>query len=333
MNSFWQKLPKPFLALAPMKDVTDAAYRRLIAQVGKPDVMWSEFVSADGLYHTREVKKMPDLENPLMRDLQFAQIEHPIVAQLFSSKPSMIAYAAELVAHLGFDGIDINMGCPDRSVEKQGAGAALIKEPKLAVELINAAKEGVAHAEHPIPVSVKTRTGYTEEILNEWIPILLSAEPAALTVHLRTRKELSDVPAHWELMGRVVELRDRANSNTLILGNGDVQCAADALQKARETGADGIMIGEAIFGNPWVFLGRTRDETPPQERLAALITLAHYFEELMPQKHFQILKKHIKAFVCGFDGAAELRAKLMEAIDAAQLAHIAGENTVPTRHI
>ncbi len=333
MNSFWQKLPKPFLALAPMKDVTDAAYRRLIAQVGKPDIMWSEFVSADGLYHTREIKKIPDSENPLMRDLQFAQIERPIVAQLFSSKPSMMAYASELVARLGFDGIDINMGCPDRSVEKQGAGAALIKEPELAVALIKAAKEGVSHTQHSIPVSVKTRTGYTKETLNEWIPTLLSAEPAALTIHLRTRKELSDVPAHWELVESIVKLRDSINPNTLVLGNGDVQCATDALQKAKETGADGIMIGEAVFGNPWVFLGRIRNETPPQERLAALIALAYYFEELTPQKHFQILKKHIKAFVCGFDGATELRAKLMKATNATQLAHIASENTISVCHI
>src|SRR3990167_4640997 len=136
MESFWDNLPKPFFAMAPMADVTDVAFRALVAKRGKPDIFWTEFVSADGLYHTREIQKMPDSENPLMRDLQFSPSEHPIVAQIFSSKPEMIAYATKLVAELGFDGVDINMGCPDRSIEKQGAGAAMIKNPKLAVEII-----------------------------------------------------------------------------------------------------------------------------------------------------------------------------------------------------
>ncbi len=329
MNSFWDNLNKPFFVNAPMKDVTDAAYRRFMAQMGKPDVVWSEFVSADGLYHTREIAKMPDLENPLMRDLQFSSIEHPVVAQIFSSKPEMIAYASELISHLGFDGVDINMGCPDRSVEKQGAGASLMKKPALAVELIKAAKEGTERAGRPIPVSVKTRIGYTKDTIDEWIPTLLSANPAALTVHLRTRKELSLVPAHWDLMERIVALRDSAGVGTLLLGNGDVHNLADAQQKVKDTGADGVMLGRAIFGNPWVFSTNTRENMPPSERLAALLVLAQFFEELTPPKHFNIFKKHIKAFVCGFDGAAEFRSLLMEAQDAKQLVQIAHDNQIP----
>lgn len=327
VHSFWNTLNKPFFVNAPMKDVTDAAYRRLMKQMGNPDVMWSEFVSADGLYHTREIAKMPDSENPLIRDLQFAPIEHPIVAQIFSSKPDMIAYAAELVSKLGFDGVDINMGCPDRSIEKQGAGAALMKEPELAVKLIEAAKDGVARSLRPIPVSVKTRIGYTRETLDEWIPVLLSASPAALTVHLRTRKELSMVPAHWELMERIVALRDRAGVETLLLGNGDVRDLADAQQKAKDTGVDGVMLGRAIFGNPWLFSTRALENIPLSERLAALLVLARSFGELNPPKHFDIFKKHIKAFVCGFDGAAEFRSLLMEAKNAEQLTQIANDKS------
>lgn len=312
--TFWDKLPRPFFVLAPMADVTDPAFRALIAKHGRPDVTWTEFVSADGLYHLREIQKIPDKENPLMRDLQFTEAERPIVAQFFSSKPAMIAYAAKLAEELGFDGVDINMGCPDRSIEKQGAGACLIKTPELAVEIIKAAKAATT-----LPVSVKTRVGYNTEALDEWLPKLLAAEPAAITLHLRTRKEMSAVPAHWELMKRAVEIRNRAGSKVLLIGNGDVKDIDDAKQKAEESGADGVMLGRAIFGNPWLFAGRKSEDTPLTEKLAALVELSHAFEKLSPPKSFAILKKHIKAFVTGFDGAAELRARLMEAENAATL--------------
>lgn len=313
MDSFWQKLPKPFYCMAPMADVTDAAWRSLTAKYGKPDVTWTEFVSADGLYHTREIQKLPDAENPLMRELRFTEAERPIVAQVFSSKPEMIAYAAKLAAELGFDGIDLNMGCPDKSIEKQGAGAALIKTPALAHELIEGAKTA------GIPVSVKTRVGYNKETLDEWLPVLLEAKPAALTVHLRTRKEMSLVPAHWDLMREVVALRDKLAREVLLIGNGDVKDLEDARAKADEYGCDGVMIGRGMFGNPWVFAGRKAADILLVEKLAALTELAHEFEKLSPPKNFSILKKHIKAFVTGFDGAADMRATLMEARDATEL--------------
>jgi nifR3 family TIM-barrel protein len=318
MKSFWESLDKPIFAMAPMADVTDPAFRALVAKYGKPDITWTEFVSADGLYHTREIKKMLDSENPLMRDLQFSEAERPIVAQIFSSKPEMIAYATKLVHELGFDGIDINMGCPDTSIERQGCGAAMIKTPGLAVEIIKAAQEA-----SPLPVSVKTRIGYNKVELEEWLPALLKANPAAITLHLRTRKEMSLVPAHWELMKRAVEIRDAINPSVILLGNGDVKDLAEAREKIAESGCDGVMMGRGIFGNPWVFNDVVRNsiicEHSQEEKLEALIELAYLFEGLKPAKSFHILKKHIKAFVTGFDGAAELRATLMEAENATAL--------------
>ncbi len=326
--------------MAPLKDVTDVAFRQLVARRGAPDVFWTEFVSADGLYYTREVKKIKDAENPLMRDLQFTEEQSSIVvphghfhfpkseyrqgklvAQIFSSKPKMIEYATKLVAELGFDGVDINMGCPDRTVEKQGAGAAMIKTPKLAREIIRVAKEASA-----LPVSVKTRIGYNTESLDDWLTALLEAGPAAITLHLRTRKELSLVSADWGQMKKAVEIRNRVNPNVLLIGNGDVRNLADARTKASESGCDGVMLGRAMFGNPWVFAGRTHEDTPLADKLAALIELAHTFEKISPPKNFSILKKHIKAFVTGFAGAAELRALLMQAENASEL-----ERTIKTK--
>ncbi|MDO8407937.1 MAG: tRNA-dihydrouridine synthase family protein [bacterium] len=343
MESFWNRLPKPFFAMAPMADVTDPAWRALVARLGsprsssgeagKPDVMFTEFVSADGLYHTREREPnvrhrksyIPDERSPLMRDLQFSEAERPIVAQFFSAKPEMVAYAATLAEELGFDGVDVNMGCPDRTIEHQGAGAMLIKTPELAQELIRAAQEA-----SPLPVSVKTRIGYNAEMLDEWLPALLEARPAAITLHLRTRKEMSLVPADWGLMKRAVELRDRLAPpqarrapEVLMIGNGDVRDLDEARAKIAETGCDGVMIGRGMFGNPWVFNpGAIADLNAKDLRLRkleALVELAHSFEALTPPKHFAILKKHIKAFVIGFDGAAELRASLMQAENANEL--------------
>lgn len=323
MQSFWNNLKKPFFVMAPMADVTDVAFRALVAKRGKPDVFWTEFVSADGLYHTREIKKMNDAENPLMRDLVIGEGQRPIVAQIFSSKPEMISYATKLASELGFDGVDINMGCPDRAIERQGCGAAMIKNPKLAQEIIRVAQEA-----SNLPVSVKTRVGYNKESLDEWLTALLEAAPAAITLHLRTRKEMSLVPADWELMRKAVEIRNKINPNVLLIGNGDIQDIEDAKIKIAESGCDGAMLGRAMFGNPWVFAGRKSEDTPLTEKFAALTELARGFEKISPPKNFAILKKHIKAFVTGFDGAAELRARLMQAESSADLERILRENPV-----
>ena len=304
--SFWHKLTKPFFVMAPMADVTDPAFRRLVAEYGKPDVTWTEFVSADGLYATREKKGMTDEENPLVRDFLYTEGERPIVAQIFGSNPETIAYASKLARELGFDGVDINMGCPDRSIEKQGAGAAMMKHPEDAPAILRAARES------GLPVSVKTRIGYNKEELDAWLPILLKEKPDALTVHLRTRKEMSLVPARWDLAPRIVSLRDEFSPDTRILGNGDVKTLEDARLRAEESGMDGVMLGRGIFGNPWVFSGRLPEAIPPREKLEALLKLSEYYDELRPRKSFHILKKHFKAFVNGWPNSADLRAELME---------------------
>jgi len=309
--NFWKKLKKPILVLAPMADVTDVAFRRIIAKYGKPDVTWTEFVSADGLMSPgREV---------LLNDLKFTESERPIVAQLFSGHPDKMRGAAELCRNLGFDGIDINMGCPDKSIEKQCAGAGLIKDPKLAKEIIRAAKEG-AGAESGIPVSVKTRIGYNKDEIDTWIPALLEEDIAVLTVHVRTRKEMSNVPARWEDLKRVVAIRDQMKKETLILGNGDVKDLGDARNKVRGSGADGAMIGRGIFGNPWLFA----EKIPTiEEKLKVMIEHTKLFEELLGDiKSFAIMKKHYKAYVNGFEGAKELRMELMEAENSAKIEKI-----------
>jgi tRNA-dihydrouridine synthase len=230
----------------------------------------------------------------------------------------MIAYATRLVALLGFDGVDINMGCPDKAIERQGCGSAMIKTPLLAQEIIRKAQQA-----SELPVSVKTRIGYNQESLEEWLPALLEASPAVITLHLRTRKEMSLVPAHWELMKKAVEIRDRVNPSVLLIGNGDISSLAEGRERVYETGCDGVMIGRGMFGNPWVFARRTVDDTVLSAKLEALVELARDFEKITPAKSFSILKKHIKAFVTGFAGASELRARLMEVESARELEEVA----------
>ncbi|MBY0293829.1 tRNA-dihydrouridine synthase [Patescibacteria group bacterium] len=312
MKGFWADLPKPFFVLAPLANVTDMAFRALIAKYGKPDVLWTEFVSADGL-----MLATPEGKEKLLRDLKYSEAERPIVAQLFTSKPKMMEKAAALAQELGFDGIDINMGCPDRSIEKQGAGAKLITTPDLAVEIIQAAKRGAP----TLPVSVKTRLGYNKDVLEEWLPKILSADPVAVTVHARTRKEMSLVPARWERVKRAVEIRNELGSNALILGNGDAKNLEDARQKVAESGADGAMLGRAIFGNPWLF--SKNPEVSIETRLRVAIEHSKMFEEMLGDiKSFALMKKHFKAYVEGFPGAKELRMQLMETSNAQEIEDI-----------
>jgi len=354
-ESFWQKISRaaksagePLFVMAPLANVTDAAFRQLFAKysrhlradgtMGGADVTWTEFVSADGLCLAHEKGRAA-----LMRDLVFSEAERPIVAQLFTSNPEHMEKAAALAAKLGFDGIDINMGCPDRGVEAGGAGAAMMKNPPLAREVIRAAKRGASSLAGTIgpdgeprvalPVSVKTRIGYNKNELETWFPELLAEEPAVLTVHARTRKEMSDVPARWEHVKRAVEIRNELQKEkrttdpagiisypTLIFGNGDALTLADAKQKAKETGADGVMIGRGMFGNPWFFdplreakLAAMPEPEMIREKLTVMLEHTKLFEKLLGDlKNFAIMKKHYKAYVHGWDGAKELRVRLME---------------------
>lgn len=324
VRGFWQKLIDEKLmhgetlsVVAPMADVTDIAFRTMIAKYSKPhgpDVMWTEFVSADGLNSPgREVLK---------RDLEFTDIERPIVAQLFTSTPENMRKAAALCRELGFDGIDINMGCPDKSIEKQGAGAAHMKDWRRAQEVIRAAQEGAVD----IPVSVKTRIGYNKVEFMEWLPKILECNIPALTVHLRTRKEMSLVDAHWELMPEIVTLvRDMTgelqDGGTIILGNGDVKSVSEGKKRAQESGCNGVMIGRGIFGTPHFFdadladhmqTTQTNSETIVK-KLGIMVEHTKLYEEKLGDiKSFAIMKKHFKAYVNGFDGAKELRVELME---------------------
>jgi tRNA-dihydrouridine synthase len=301
----------------------------------------------------------------------------------------MMEKAAELALKLGFDGVDINMGCPDKSVEKQGAGAVLIKNPELAKEIILAAKRGAKSDEGGIPVSVKTRIGYNKDELDPpaggWLPHLLSVFPAAITIHARTRKEMSLVPARWERVKRAVEIRNELqgddnfstpdgfskqqpqnclarltepstrnflakkypwnsevaaqknldvptyqdNFKTLIFGNGDVLDIEDAYRKAEETGADGVMIGRGIFGNPWLF---TSHKPSIEEKLRVFLEQAKLFEKIVgpkwPEgqgKSFAVMKKHLKAYCEGFPGCKELRTKMMEAENTVEMERLVNE--------
>jgi nifR3 family TIM-barrel protein len=351
---FWEKLKADssrrggIFVLAPLANVTDAAFRRVIAKYGKPDVLWTEFVSADGLARAPEEGR-----RKLLLDLMYTEAERPIVAQFFTSNPEHMRKAAALARELGFDGVDINMGCPDKTIEKQGAGAAHMKNPKLAREIIRAAKEGAcstSSGQADLPVSVKTRLGYNKDELETWLREILAEVPAVVTIHARTRKEMSKVAAHWDRVRRAVEIRNELGSKTLIFGNGDLRDLDDARKKVEECGADGAMLGRAIFGNPWLFSSfdnrrkstevfsaenhpdpradALRDTFYLDYRTKLLIMVEHtkLFEELLGRdKSFAIMKKHYKAYVNGFDGAVELRAELMNTESADEVENIVNQ--------
>jgi nifR3 family TIM-barrel protein len=317
-KNFWETLPKPFFVLAPMANVTDFAFRQMITKYGKPDVMWTEFVSADGLMSSGREK--------LLHNLKFTKKERPIVAQLFTGHPEAMRGAAALVAHLGFDGLDLNMGCPDRAVEKQGGGASMMKDTKKALAILEAARQGVGEIKKLIPVSVKTRIGYNKVDLS-WIKMLLEQNLPAMTVHLRTRKEMSDVPAHWDVMPEIVKMRDEIAPETLIIGNGDIDSMSSAIEATNKYGCDGVMVGRGIFGKPWFFSDKmnekaeVNDKGTISKRLNILVEHTKLFEKSFKNlKNFDVMKKHFKAYASGFDGAKELRVKLMETTNARELA-------------
>jgi len=322
-KGFWDKLRSPFFVLAPMADVTDFAFRKIIAKYSKharrsfneggPDVFWTEFVSADGLCSLGKENLLPMLK--------YDESMRPIVAQIFGSNPQKMCEAAILIKKLGFDGLDINMGCPDRAILKQGAGGALIKNPALAKELILAAREGAKG----LPVSVKTRIGVSRPMLEEWFGFLANQNLAAITVHLRTVKELSEVPAHWDLMPEIVKLvKNVEGAPPHILGNGDVMSLREAEEKCTQTGADGVMLGRAIFGNPWLFNPRVKfAEITLEQKIKVMLEHTKLFEKTFKgKKNFDLMKKHYKAYINNFPGAKELRNELMQTKTAKQVADI-----------
>ena len=308
-QGFWQKLNRPFTILAPMANVTDWAFRQIIIQTGRSDVFYTEFLSCDGIVHD---------QNRFAGELYFEENERPIVVQFFGAKPESFYRCAQLAQGFGFDGIDINMGCPDKSVEKQGGGAALMKNPELAVKIIQETIRGAGK----LPVSVKTRLGYTK-IEHDWFKNLLDTDIAALSVHARTRKEMSKVPARWDELRKIAEMAKEIHGNLsagsrqlstrpLIIGNGDVKNMDDVREKTTQYGLDGVMVGRGIFENPWFFTDAENLEHTQKDRVTLLLKHLENFEKLWPEgKNFNVMKRFFKIYINGFSGAKELRAELM----------------------
>jgi tRNA dihydrouridine synthase A len=310
-SGFWKKLKRQIMSIAPMSGITDEAFRLMLLKHGRPDVFWTEFVSVDGLFSRGREALLPILK--------FTKAEHPIVAQVFGADPDLFEKTAVLIRKLGFDGIDINMGCPNKDVVKRGAGAALIKNPDLAKQIIRATKKGAGN----LPVSVKTRIMPSEKETMDWISVLLEENIAVLTVHFRSKNESLGDPARWELAKKIVELRNRYAQGTLIFGNGGVRSLSEARQLAEKTGLDGIMIGRGAFEDPWFFSERRPDLS---ERLDAVVEHSKIFEKLYGQKEypdsFNIVKKHFKPYATGFRGSKEVRERLMKAKSANEVEKI-----------
>lgn len=299
--NFWKiQSDSPLLAIAPMADVTDAAFRQIIARYGKPDVLWTEFVSADGLCSAGRER--------LSVGLRYTEGERPIVAQLFGKNPETMREAAKLCTELGFDAIDLNMGCPEKNLCRSGSCSALIKTPELALSIIQAAKEGAGG----LPVSVKTRLGYNQNCVEEWVQTLVKAEPAAIIMHGRTRKQMSKVPADWDAIALGAPIAHAAGIP--YLGNGDVIDRVDALAKATKYGLDGVMIGRAVMGNPWLLsTALVWQQLTLGERTDVMLEHAFLYEELFGGvKPFLAMRRHFKAYIGGYRDIKQLRLDLMQ---------------------
>ncbi len=304
-KDIWKSLKKPILILAPMEDVTDTVFRQIIADLGKPDLFFTEFVNVDGLFSPGE--------EAVKHRLKYTPKEKPIIAQIWGLKPENYYKAGTYLKNLGFDGIDINMGCPVPKVVKQGACSALINNHPLAQEIIEATVEGAKD----LPISIKTRLGFDKVDLENWFKFLLSfKELSAITVHGRIAKEMSKEKAKWDLIGDVVKLRDSLKSKTFIIGNGDIKSREEALHMQRKYHVDGVMIGRGIFENPLLFSSKNADFQ--SKSLQYKLELAQKHIKLFQQtwensKNPAILKKFFKIYIRDFIGANRLRLMLMQA--------------------
>lgn len=328
---FWANLPCPIIGLAPMDGVTDASFRHMACKYGKPDVVFTEFTNVEGLAHGAAT---------MLKAFWYEEAERPIVAQIFGVEVEAFYSTTVMLASLGFDGIDVNMGCPVNKVAKQGSGAGLIQTPELAKKIIRACQKGArdwangitleeagVHREiirackkmsplkttnyqlktAPLPISLKTRIGYSTPVTETWIKHLLEVEPAAITLHGRTLKQLYSGQADWDEIAKAAALV--APTKTVFLGNGDLKTLADARSKIAEIdGLDGVLIGRATFGNPWFF----SEHIPTQkERIDVIIEHAHYLQTHFPNQHFDTIKKHLAWYCHSFPGARALRGRLM----------------------
>ncbi|MES2631027.1 MAG: tRNA-dihydrouridine synthase [Patescibacteria group bacterium] len=301
MNNFWNELPKPFFILAPMEAVTDIVFRHAVAKAASPDVFFTEFVNTNSFCS-------PKGRHSTRGRLAFSEDEQPMVAQIWGKNPEYFREMALGLKELGFAGIDINMGCPAKDVVQGGSGSGLIRTPELAAEIIAATKEA------GLPVSVKTRLGDIRvDELKEWLTHILKQDVVNLTIHLRTRKEMSKVDAHYELIPEIKALRDEIAPQTLLTINGDIRDRQHGLELVEQYGVDGVMIGRGIFHNPFAFelepLEHSREELLDLLKFQ-LDLFDKYDKELEPRK-FDPLKRYFKIYVRDFSGAAELREKLM----------------------
>ncbi|HEY5442191.1 MAG TPA: tRNA-dihydrouridine synthase [Candidatus Saccharimonadales bacterium] len=317
-----QALPKPFFVLAPMDDVTDTVFRQIIAGCAPPDLYFTEFVNADGLQSPGRQK--------LLKKLRFTAADQPLIAQIWGREPENFYKTAQqladgslarelgLPAGINFAGVDLNMGCPQKSEVKNGTCAALINDRPLAEQIIDATQKGL---DGRLPLSIKTRTGYGEVDLT-WPELLLGKKLNMLTIHGRTKTQMSKVPADWEVIAQIRELRDRLAPDTLIVGNGDVRDRTHGLELAQKYRLDGIMIGRGIFQDPFAFAADSPwQDYSPEQRIGLYRMHVRLFAETWQnnERAVHTLNEFCKLYISGFDGAKELREKLMAAASPAEL--------------
>lgn len=310
MKKVVEQLPKPFFALAPLDDVSDTVFRRVISDCAKPDLLFTEFTNVDALQSAGR--------QATLRRLDFDESEQPLIAQLWGKTPENFQKTAGECAEKGFAGVDLNMGCPIKHVVKNGCCSALINDRDKAKIIIESTKAGLSDS---MSFSVKTRIGFKEIDLS-WIEFLLEQDMDMLIVHLRTVKEMSKVPAHWEIMPEIRKLRDKVSPRTKLVGNGDITSYRQGIERAEETGIDGIMIGRGVFHDPFVFSEDSSwPDYPKEDKIKLYKKHVKLFKEIYPDnsRPIVILNKFCKIYISGFDGAKELREELMSCRDADEL--------------
>ncbi|WP_018923568.1 tRNA dihydrouridine synthase [Salsuginibacillus kocurii] len=300
VDNFWRELSRPFFILAPMEEVTDVVFRHVVSEAGRPDVFFTEFTNAESYCH-------PEGIHSVRGRLAFTEDEQPMVAHIWGDKPENFREMSIGMAERGFRGIDINMGCPVPNVVDNGKGCGLIRRPEVAADLIQAAKAG------GLPVSVKTRLGVKEvDEWRDWLTHLLKQDIVNLSIHLRTRDEMSKVDAHWELIPEIKELRDQVAPDTLLTINGDIPDRQTGLKLAHQYGVDGVMIGRGIFNNPFAFEKEPKDHSSKEllDLLRLHLDLHDKYSEL-GLRSYKALHRFFKIYVKGFRGASGLRNQLM----------------------
>ncbi len=332
--TFWNKYYKKIIGLSPMDGVSDEPFRYITNHYSRPDVTYTEFVNVDGLIHA---------PNPIVDKLLYDKIERPIVAQFFGNDPKLFEYAAILAIELGFDGVDINMGCPSKNVAERGAGAGLIKTPEVAQKIIFAVKKAVkdysesskdllpeklqiklkatkkeferlgltCNINKDIAVSVKTRIGYVENEIERWIPYLIECEPDCIAIHGRTFKQMYTGSANWDVIQKAASLIKSKNPKIIVLGNGDVSSYNEGIEKSEMHNLDGVLIGRAALGKPWIFSEEITAEPKNAEELFKIILEHSTRHEVFFGENILPLRKHLAWYIKSMEGAAVLRNELV----------------------